>query len=89
MKYTGLECNNMTKIFDDQILANSVNTQYHFPIVVLLMIMNSTIFVWHLGHHPHLNTTWEASNQSALCCVTNLFTKSAQTIQSSFRLMIG
>ena len=55
----------MAKYFDYQILADGFvlklklckNSSAIFPIYILLIVMRSEKNVWHLGHHPHLNTT--------------------------------
>ena len=55
----------MAKFIHYLILANTVisklkwnqNVSVIFPIYILLMVMKSAIFVWHIGLYPNLNTT--------------------------------
>ena len=65
ISYTAFGCNNMSKFFYYQILADifvlnmnkQENSRCHFSFDISLLVMRSQDFARHLGLHLHLNTT--------------------------------
>ena len=70
INYTGLCDNNITKVIDYQILADTLmiklkkneNRSVFLPIKILLKVMESDIFVWHPGQYTNLNSTLDTDS---------------------------
>ena len=68
--------NNVAKFVDIQIIVNTLILKFeiagkHDSIDILFMVMNSAIFVWHLGQHVRLNTTCGYSVKCSLSIFHN------------------
>ena len=73
----GIGGNNMAKFVNYQISANILKLKYNenisviFSIDILLMVMESAVFVWHPSSYPNLNTTCVLRMYSLIILLAN------------------